>query len=432
MTRIQQANLQHALDAYIDTHISTYYTLGQSALVSTVSQAIDQQQLLQFPWQQFQKRHYQPQLLHTPQPLLLAEKSATGNTKRTLLFYHQIGTRTQQNQTFLPFLVSLLASDAYLTITDNQDTLGLLWLLDSGTATSMSPGPLDSTVQQAIQADYYICHQNMESEIPLLALGLKGYLKVSLTVQTTTQAIPSSAGAIAPNAAWRLLWALQSLKDKREEILIEGFYDSIIPFDDDITSLLRLLPDTSQSLAASWQLPQLLLGLHDFQFHYTHLLTPTCNIITLQSTPDEKILSFEHTVLPAKAQAILDFHLVPGQDPYTIFRLLQQHLHRHGFTDIHLHLQAASYPAHIPTTHPLSLYMQQATFDAYGQAPYLIPMLPEHLPLLQLQSPPQPELILYSLPPLLLNASDPTVEKIALSRAIKQLAFLLAAIHYAS
>ena len=85
---------------------------------------------------------------------------------------------------------------------------------------------------------------------PCIAGGCKGQLGVELSVQTarTTltipdtldipdapnalhvryESIPPAYGTIVPDAAWRLLWALASLKDAREEILIDGFYDSLV------------------------------------------------------------------------------------------------------------------------------------------------------------------------------------------------------------
>ena len=39
----------------------------------------------------------------------------------------------------------------------------------------------------------------------------------------------SSMGTVVPNPAWRLVWALASLKDMEEDIHIEGFYDMVSP-----------------------------------------------------------------------------------------------------------------------------------------------------------------------------------------------------------
>ncbi|MDX1447313.1 MAG: hypothetical protein R3333_14080, partial [Lishizhenia sp.] len=53
---------------------------------------------------------------------------------------------------------------------------------------------------------------------------------VELSVQTAERESHSGlGGSIFPNAAWRLVWALRSLKDEDEKILISGFYDDIQP-----------------------------------------------------------------------------------------------------------------------------------------------------------------------------------------------------------
>lgn len=57
---------------------------------------------------------------------------------------------------------------------------------------------------------------------PNIWLGLKGTLYVELRVKTLTKDMHSSRAPIIPNAAWRLVWALSTLKDQEERILIEG------------------------------------------------------------------------------------------------------------------------------------------------------------------------------------------------------------------
>lgn len=64
---------------------------------------------------------------------------------------------------------------------------------------------------------------------PVLGLGHKGDLYVELRVQSTTRDLHSSLAASVPNAAWRLTWALASLKGPDEHIRIPGFYDRVVP-----------------------------------------------------------------------------------------------------------------------------------------------------------------------------------------------------------
>jgi hypothetical protein len=232
----------------------------------------------------------------------------------------------------------------------------------------------------------------------ILATGTKGYLSVELQVHTAHTTLHSHYGTIAPNAAWRLLWALNGLKDQHEEILIEGFYDTIIPLEDEALQQLANLPDTASTQAEQWGMPELHMGLQGKQMHYAHTLTPTCTINRLTSG-DEATASApitpSHHFIPATAKAIVDFYLVPGQDPADIFDKLKRHLHTHGFADIHVTLRYAGSPAYTPAHNSFAQQVIQSAEQVYGQSPIILPVLPEHVPIRFLtQNPATPGIIL--------------------------------------
>ena len=64
---------------------------------------------------------------------------------------------------------------------------------------------------------------------PVISLGLKGICYVELRVRSVARDLHSSLGASVPNAAWRLTWALASLKGPDEQVRIPGFYDRVVP-----------------------------------------------------------------------------------------------------------------------------------------------------------------------------------------------------------
>ena len=65
--------------------------------------------------------------------------------------------------------------------------------------------------------------------LPMVTLGVKGLLYVELTCETINRDAHSSYGTVLPNAAWRLVWALSTIKSPDERIQIEGFYDDVRP-----------------------------------------------------------------------------------------------------------------------------------------------------------------------------------------------------------
>ena len=63
-------------------------------------------------------------------------------------------------------------------------------------------------------------------EVPVQYLGLRGICYVELSVETAKSDVHSGlGGSIFPNAAWRFVWALNTLKGEDERIRIPGHYD---------------------------------------------------------------------------------------------------------------------------------------------------------------------------------------------------------------
>lgn len=81
-------------------------------------------------------------------------------------------------------------------------------------------------------------------DVPMEYLGLRGICYVELSVESLGTDVHSGlGGSILPNAAWRLTWALNSLKSIDERILIPGFYDDVIPPTTRDRELMDKLPD---------------------------------------------------------------------------------------------------------------------------------------------------------------------------------------------
>ena len=170
-------------------------------------------------------------------------------------------------------------------------------------------------------------------EMPMQYLGLRGICYVELSVETANQDVHSGlGGSIFPNAAWRLVWALNTLKDQDERIRIPGFYDAIVPLSKRDEQLMDALPEVSEEYRQRYGIDSFLKGLTGgVDLRIAEVFEPTCTICGLTSGyqgPGSK------TVLPARASAKIDFRLVPNQTPQEIVRLLRAHLDAEGFQDI--------------------------------------------------------------------------------------------------
>src|SRR5262249_40881396 len=113
---------------------------------------------------------------------------------------------------------------------------------------------------------------------PQVMLGVKGIVTVELGVAGPNRDLHSSMAAYVAGPAWRLVWALNTLKDENEYVLIDGFYDRMAAPSSTDLGLVKSLPDDSETVLASLGLDQFALGLSGFHRRVAEIFSPTCNI----------------------------------------------------------------------------------------------------------------------------------------------------------
>jgi acetylornithine deacetylase/succinyl-diaminopimelate desuccinylase-like protein len=175
---------------------------------------------------------------------------------------------------------------------------------------------------------------------PVISLGNRGVLYIELTVQVLSRDAHSGSASILPNAAWRLLRALSSLKDEHEHILIPGFYDAAKQPSTLDRERLDALPDDEPYLRQTFGVTQFVRGLTGKALDYA-VFEPTCNIAGLTAGYQGE---GSKTVIPAKARAKVDFRLVPDQDPLDILAKLRAYLDGQGFKDVEMKRLGAMWP----------------------------------------------------------------------------------------
>lgn len=209
---------------------------------------------------------------------------------------------------------------------------------------------------------------------PGLTLGMRGICYVELTVETgTLDAHSGLGGSIFHNAAWRLTWALSTLKSQDERILIPGFYDNVLPPSETDLKLLAELPDESKKLISTYGLSGFLNGMTGgIDLQKTAVFDPTCTICGLTSGYQGP---GSMTVLPAKASAKVDFRLVPNQTPEEIVAKLRAHLDAQGFEDVKITPLGSGRPAKVSPDHPLVELTAKTAEAVYGKPPRVYPII---------------------------------------------------------
>jgi acetylornithine deacetylase/succinyl-diaminopimelate desuccinylase-like protein len=212
------------------------------------------------------------------------------------------------------------------------------------------------------------------TETPVQYLGLRGICYVELSVETATTDVHSGlGGSIFPNAAWRLIWALNSLKGSDEHIHLPGFYDKVRkPSARDI-ELMAALPETSEVYRQQYGFKSYIKGLTDgVDLRVEEVFTPTCTICGLTSGyqgPGSK------TVQPARASAKVDFRLVPDQDPKDVVEQLRRHLDANGFLDVKVEQLGSEVPARTDPDEPFVRLVCDTAVEVYGVPMHIMPLV---------------------------------------------------------
>jgi acetylornithine deacetylase/succinyl-diaminopimelate desuccinylase-like protein len=215
---------------------------------------------------------------------------------------------------------------------------------------------------------------------PTVSLGLKGICYVELTVRATAQDAHSSVGGIVPNAAWRLVWALASLKNERDEITVDGLIEHVRKPSAADLAILERLPYDEADFKAIYGISDFVRGLTGTALKQRYFLEPTCTICGLTSGYQGE---GSKTVLPAVASAKVDFRLVPDLTPELVRELLRKHLDARGFTDVEITPHHGERPSRWPSESDVATAAVDANRAAYGTEPVVYPLMAGSGPMAQ-------------------------------------------------
>ncbi len=205
---------------------------------------------------------------------------------------------------------------------------------------------------------------------PVISLGVRGVLHVELRATTATSDVHSSMGNVVPNAAWRLVWALGTIKDADERVLIPGFYDAVRPPNALEDELLHAVPSEEEVQLRGLGLKEYLGGARGYEYQRRLAFEPACTIDGMgggYQGPGSK------TVIPKEAIAKIDFRLVPDQHPDDITEKLRRHLDAKGFGDIEMKAEEGELPARSDAGHPFVGIVRETAREVYGLEPVVLP-----------------------------------------------------------
>ena len=215
---------------------------------------------------------------------------------------------------------------------------------------------------------------------PTVSLGLKGICYVDLEVHGTKLDAHSSVGGIVPNAAWRLTWALASLKNERDEITVDGLMDHVRKPSEQDLAVLEQLPFDEAGWKRIHGIDGFVGGLTGIALKQRYFLEPTCTICGLSSGYQG---AGSKTVLPAMASAKVDFRLVPDLTPELVRDLLRRHLDARGFGDVRITPHHGERPSRWPADTAVAKAAVAANRATYRSEPVVYPLMAGSGPMAQ-------------------------------------------------
>jgi acetylornithine deacetylase/succinyl-diaminopimelate desuccinylase-like protein len=210
-------------------------------------------------------------------------------------------------------------------------------------------------------------------DAPIQVMGMRGICYVELSVDLLKLDVHSGlGGSIFPNAAWRLVWALASLKGPDERIRIPGHYEKVVAPSARDRQLAAALPYEGDDYKERYGVKEFLRGTKgnpDLALQETFEPTMTiCGLSSGYEGPGSK------TVLPAKAMAKVDFRLVPNQMPADVLKGLREHLDANGFTDVKITELGSEPPGRTDPDDPFIQLVVDAAKDVYDAPMLRVPM----------------------------------------------------------
>lgn len=394
---IEMQHVDKAIESRLDDSLHELAELCSKPSIS--AQGVAMEETAQFVSEMLAKRGFNSEVMASKGfPVVVAERE--GQSERTLLFYNHYDVQPAEpldlwdSPPFEPvirdgkmyargvsddkghILCRLAAIDALLEINEELPCSIKFVVEGEEEIGSINLPPFLKEHKQRLAADACIWEfGNVNHEgTPIQNAGMRGICYVELSVKTASiDAHSGLGGSIFPNAAWRLVWALGTLKDRHEHIRLPGFYDKVIaPTQEDLDHFAQL-PDEAEDLRQTYGLHGFLKDLQGgIALKVEEVFKPTCTICgvtTGYQGPGSK------TVLPAEASAKVDFRLVPDQHPDDVLQQLRQHLDSEGFGDVEITYLGGEPAGRTDPNDPFLQMVVESARDVYGVPQLIRPMI---------------------------------------------------------
>lgn len=200
---------------------------------------------------------------------------------------------------------------------------------------------------------------------PIIGLGMKGLLFVELSVQESIRDAHSSLAVLIKNPAWRLIEAVNTLRNSSGKILIKDWYNEVVPLSKTDLQILHKEPFDEKSFKKEFGIKSFLGNKKGIGAKKALVGDATCNIAGFVSGYTEQGAK---TVLPSNALVKIDFRLVPKMDPNKQIIRLKRHLKSKGFGDIKIKVYHGEAAARTNSREPFVKNVMESADASFGSS----------------------------------------------------------------
>ena len=200
---------------------------------------------------------------------------------------------------------------------------------------------------------------------PIIGLGMKGLLFVELSLQESIRDAHSSLAVLIKNPAWRLIEAVNTLRDSSGKILIKDWYKEVTPFSKKDLELIKKEPFDENVFKKEFGVTSFVGNKRGMDAKKALVGNATCNIAGFVSGYTGEGAK---TVLPGGALAKIDFRLVPKMDPKKQVMKLKKHLKSKGFSDVKIKVFHGEAAARTNSSDPFVSQVKDAADKSFGKS----------------------------------------------------------------
>ncbi|MFB5626169.1 MAG: M20/M25/M40 family metallo-hydrolase [Nitrosopumilus sp.] len=200
---------------------------------------------------------------------------------------------------------------------------------------------------------------------PIIGLGMKGLLFVELSVKESIRDAHSSLAVLIKNPAWRLIEAVNTLRNSDGKILIQDWYKEVSPLSKNDLKIIQKEPFDENVFKKEFGIKSFVGNKKGLEAKKAMVGGATCNIAGFVSGYAG---DGAKTVLPGSALVKIDFRLIPKMDPKKQVLRLKKHLKSKGFSDIGIKVFHGEAAARTNSSHPFVSQVKNAADKSFGKS----------------------------------------------------------------